>query len=69
MRYSTDSRMQSAIYHYLQHPQQEHSIMPKVFFTKFPMKPKNTLDEQTLQKNILLFLQRFNIKKKLTNSH
>jgi hypothetical protein len=65
MRYSTSTRMEEAIFSYLKHPLKEHSIMPSAFFLKFPMKKKTTLDDSSLHRYIKVFLETFDIKKRL----
>jgi hypothetical protein len=65
MKYSTNKNMEKAIFNYLKDPKKEHSIMPAPFFLKFPMKEKILLDDKTLRKYIQLYLQQFDIKKKL----
>ncbi len=65
LKYSTKERMQKAIFSYLKKPNKIHSIMPKIFFTKFPMKPKNRLSDEDLNLYINLYLEEFDIKKRL----
>jgi hypothetical protein len=65
MKYSTDKRMEEAMFTYMKDPKKEHSIMPAPFFLKFPMKEKISLDERTLRKHIQAYLELFDIKKKL----
>ncbi len=62
MKYSTDKRMEEAMFTYLRHPDKENSIMPPQFFLKFPMKEKLELDETVLRTNIREYLKKFNIK-------
>jgi len=61
MKYSTDKRMEEAMFTYLRHPDKENSIMPPQFFLKFPMKEKLELDETVLRMNIREYLKKFNI--------
>ena len=68
MQYSTDEKMQKVMYAYLKNPQKERSIMPSVFFSKFPMKEASALNDRELKKEISAYLKHFNLKKKLTNS-
>ena len=68
MQYSTDMRMQKVMYDYLKNPKKGASIMPSVFFSKFPMKDKSSLDDTLLKKEIAAYLNHFNLKKKLVNS-
>ena len=65
MKYSTDKRMEEAIFIYMKDPKKENSIMPAPFFLKFPMKEKIDLDDDTLRKHIKSYLELFDIKKKL----
>jgi len=62
MQYSTDRRMEEAIFKYLKNPSKETSIMPPQFFLKFPMKEKLQLDDLKLHDSITKYLQRFDIK-------
>ncbi len=64
-KYSTANRMQEAIFDYLKNPNKKYSIMPNVFFTKFPMKQKINLDNEKLRKSIKSYLKKFDIKKRL----
>ena len=64
LKYSTDIKMQNAIFSYLKNPQKSTSIMPPQFFLKFPMKEALHFDNQELHKNIKAYLEEFNIKKK-----
>ncbi len=63
--YSTHARIKEAMVTYLKNPQKEHSIMPSQFFLKFPMKEKQNIDEERLIKDVELYLDMFDIKKKL----
>jgi len=65
MKYSTKTNMQQAIFNYLKEPTIKNSIMPKQFFIKFNTKNTVKLDNKTLKKNIDMFLDKFDIKKKL----
>jgi hypothetical protein len=65
MKYSTDVRMEEAMFKYLKDPKKESSIMPVPFFLKFPMKDKVEMDDLNLHKNIRVYLDTFDIKKKL----
>lgn len=64
-RYSTEKAMGAAILKYLKDPKQENSIMPHPFFLKFSMKEVSSLDDEGLKKNIQIFLDTFDMKKKL----
>jgi hypothetical protein len=65
MKYSTHKNMKEAMFSYLKDPKKEYSIMPAPFFLKFPMKEKIPLDDRTLHKYIQMYLEQFDIKKKL----
>ena len=65
MKYSTQEAMSQAILKYLKDPKKENSIMPPPFFLKFPMKETLDLDDATLEQNIRIFLEMFDVKKKL----
>jgi hypothetical protein len=65
MRYSTHNSMGSKMLEYLKNPQKSNSIMPSQFFLKFPMKKMTHLKDEELKENIKLFLNRFDIKKRL----
>lgn len=62
MKYSTDKRIEEAIFSYLRYPNKDTSIMPPQFFLKFPMKKKLKLDETVLRTNIQEYLKKFDIK-------
>jgi hypothetical protein len=65
MKYSTEARIEDAIFSYLKNPQKSTSIMPPQFFLKFPMKEALYLKDERLHKNIKAYLKAFDIKKKL----
>ena len=65
MKYSTDAKMQEAIFRYLKNPKKEDSIMPPPFFLKFPMKESVELDDVTLKDNIRAYLKKFDVKQYL----
>ena len=65
MKYSTDDRMQKAIFKYLKNPNKATSIMPTQFFLKFPMKKPLSLDDKTLKRDIQNYLKKFDVKKRL----
>lgn len=62
MQYSTDKRMEEAIFTYLKNPSKKTSIMPPQFFLKFPMKEKLHLDDYQLRNGIRNYLKRFDLK-------
>jgi hypothetical protein len=39
--------------------------MPAVFFSKFPIKEPTTMDDKALEKNVLDYLNIFDMKKRL----
>jgi hypothetical protein len=39
--------------------------MPAPFFSKFPMKEKGSFNDEDLRKNIRMYLEKFDMKKKL----
>jgi hypothetical protein len=65
MKYSTHKNMKEAMFSYLKDPQKNCSIMPQPFFLKFPMKEKMTMSDKTLSKYIEIYLNKFDIRKKL----
>ena len=65
MKYSTEKRMENAMFTYLKNPSKIFSIMPAPFFLKFPMKAKSELDERTLRSSIQAYLKKYDIKKRL----
>jgi hypothetical protein len=65
LKYSTKDRIKDAIYLYLKNPTKENSIMPKPFFLRFPMKKTTNLNDKTLKKAIELYIDKFDIRKKL----
>jgi len=65
MKYSTEARIEDAIFRYLKKPKKSTSIMPPQFFLKFPMKEALELEDERLHKNIKAYLKAFDIKKKL----
>jgi len=65
MKYSTNKRMEKAMFSYMKDPKKENSIMPAPFFLKFPMKEKMLLKDEVLRKDIRAYLKKFNMKKRL----
>jgi len=66
MKYSTKPKIKIAMLEYLKNPQRSQTIMPTQFFLRFPMKDKQDLDDKTLEIDIEQYLEKFDIKKKLT---
>jgi len=64
MVYSTQERMENAIFVYMKNPNKKNSVMHHPFFFKFPMKKKSNLDDETLRKMINAYLVKFDIKSK-----
>jgi hypothetical protein len=65
LKYSTKSRIEEALYDYLKNPRQHNSIMPAPFFLKFPMKEPTKMDEKILRKNIRVYIDYFDPRKRL----
>jgi len=65
LKYSIKEDIQKAIYNYLKSPNPKTSIMPKPFFDKFPMKAPNRLDDSTLKEMIKLYIDKYDLSKKL----
>ncbi len=65
MKYSTNTQIEEAIFHYLKNPKKENSIMPPQFFLKFPMKEKTKLDDIRLKHNIRAYLKKFDVRQYL----
>ncbi len=69
VKYSTKDAMTQAILKYMKAPKKENSVMPPPFFLKFPMKKRLDLDDDKLEHNIRIFLDTFDMKKKLILPH
>ncbi len=65
MKYSTDARMEAAMFTYMKAPKKEYSIMPAPFFSKFPMKQKMPIKDEDLHRFIKRYLEKFDMKIKL----
>jgi hypothetical protein len=65
MKYSTQKNIKDAIYKYLKNPNPKNSIMPQQFFLKFNTKNIPKIDDKALLKNIDLFIQKYDLKKRL----
>jgi hypothetical protein len=65
MKYSTNGRMEEAMFKYLKDPNKVNSIMPAPFFLKFPMKETLSLDDAVLHDNIQSYLEKYSMKKRL----
>ena len=65
LKYSTRSNISEAMRLYLQHPKQDKSTLPQQFFLKFPIKAPTNLDDDNLSEAIELFIDYYDIKKRL----
>ncbi len=65
MKYSTKKSIFNALYNYLKNPNIKNSIMPKAFFSKFPIKDRLNLDDKELNATIKEFIEEYDIKKHL----
>jgi hypothetical protein len=65
LKYSTNEKIKHKLFNYLKQPDKETSIMPKQFFLKFPQKEALDLNDSTLSKSIDVYLDYFDVKKKL----
>lgn len=65
MKYSSKERIAEAMLKYLKNPQQSNSIMPKPFFLKFPMKEDLKLTDEALKQGIGMFIEKFDMQKRL----
>ena len=65
LKYSTEQRMEKAIFSYLKNPDKKDSIMPPAFFLKFPMKIALDLEDKELHESIHAFLKKYDLQKKL----
>jgi len=63
--YSTPQRIKKLMFNYLKSPSKANSIMPQQFFLKFPLKKATTLEDGELNKSIELYLDYFDVKKRL----
>ncbi len=65
LRHSSQDRIKSLLFTYLKAPSKSSSIMPQQFFLKFPIKKPLELSDKELLKSIELYLDYFDLKKKL----
>jgi len=65
LKYSTKENISKAMYDYLKAPSKDISIMPKPFFDKFPIKSPITLDDKQLKDLIMLYIDKYDLTKKL----
>ncbi len=65
LRYSSKSRIEKALFSYLNHPDKSRSIMPAEFFLRFPMKERPHMNEEVLEKNVKRYIEYFDVRKRL----
>jgi len=65
LKYSTNEKIKESLFGYLKNPKKETSIMPKQFFLKFPEKAALDLNDTALSESIDVYLEYFDVKKKL----
>ena len=65
LQYSTEKAIEKAMFSYLKHPINAHSIMPPQFFLKFPMKEKSMVTDEILKINIKAYIKHFDVKQYL----
>jgi len=65
LKYSTKQNISKAMYNYIKSPSPQTSIMPKPFFSKFPVKPLLNIEDSELKKLIELYIDRYDVKRKL----
>jgi len=65
LKYSTKENISKAIYEYIKAPSPDISIMPKPFFSKFPIKPLLNIEDSKLKELIELYIKKYDIKKRL----
>jgi len=65
LKYSTNRDIKERLFKYLTNPKKETSIMPKQFFLKFPEKASLELNDTELSESIDIYLDYFDVKKKL----
>jgi cytochrome c1 len=65
LKYSSPERIERALSAYLKAPTKKHSIMPREFFLRFPMKYPTVLDDATLHKSIRAYIDAFDVKRRL----
>jgi len=69
LKYSTKESISKAIYKYIKAPSPDISIMPKPFFSKFPIKPLLNIEDSELKGLIELYIKKYDIKKRLRLQH
>ncbi len=65
LKYSTPTNIKNAMFNYIKNPDPKNSIMPPQFFLKFEIKKRLDLDDETLKRDIELFIKKYDIKKRL----
>jgi len=62
LKYSSQKRIENAIFEYLKYPTREKSVMPSGFLNRFGIKEKTILNDDELKKSIHKYYKRYNIK-------
>ncbi len=62
LKYSSQDKIEKAIFKYLKNPTQETSVMPFGFLNRFGIKDKTFLKDVELQKSINEYYKRYNLK-------
>ena len=65
LKYSSKETIREKMFIYLKAPSEERSIMPRQFFSKYPIKEVSQLKEEALRKRIDEYVDYFDINKKL----
>jgi len=66
LKYSSNQKIKEAIAHYLKNPKVENTIMPAQFITIFGLKEASTLSDDVLNNYVDEFINRYDIKRKIT---
>ena len=69
LRYASKEVLRQRIFLYLKHPSTATSIMPPPFFSKFPLKKAQQLDDATLRRLIDAYIDHFDIDGKIVVIH
>jgi len=65
LRYSSENRIKESLFEYLKHPTKETSVLPLGYITRFGLKKKTSLDDETLRNMVDIYYEEFNIKSKI----
>jgi len=65
LKYSTKDKIKHTMFSYLKNPKKKNSIMPKPFFLRFPMKKPINITNKDLHDAIRLYIDKFDIRKRL----